>query len=88
MQFEKTKELKNDLITNKKFVITGTIEGITRDELKSLLESYGGTTSESVSSKTDVVIVGANAGSKLEKAQKLNIEIWNQERLQEILKEL
>ena len=78
----------HEFITGKKFVITGTIEGITRDEIKEKIEQYGGTTSDSVSSKTDVLIVGANAGSKLEKAQKLNVEIWDNNKILDILKEL
>ena len=78
----------HEFITGKKFVITGTIEGITRDEIKEKIEQNGGTTSDSVSSKTDVLIVGANAGSKLEKAQKLNVEIWDNNKILDILKEL
>ena len=82
------KRTHHELITGKKFVITGTIEGITRDEIKETIEQFGGSTSDSVSSKTDVLIVGANAGSKLEKAQKLNIEIWDNDKIISILKEL
>jgi len=88
MNFQKEEKKNNPLITNKKFVITGTIEGLTRDEIKDIILSYGGTTSESVSAKTDVVIVGENAGSKLEKAQKLNIPIWDETKLKEILSNL
>ena len=88
MEAPQIKTYDHKLITNKKFVITGTIEGISRDEIKAIIETYGGTTSESVSSKTDVVIVGENAGSKLDKAQKLNIEIWNQEKIDEIFSDL
>ena len=50
------KEKFNEFITNKKFVITGTIDGISRDEIKNFIENNGGITSESVSKKTDVVI--------------------------------
>jgi len=88
MNYHKEEKLFNELITNKKFVITGTLEGITRDELKEKLNAYGALISDSVSSKTDVVIVGANAGSKLEKAEKLKIEIWNQDKINEVLKTL
>lgn len=70
-------------ITGKKFVITGTIENYTREELKEIIESYGGYISESVSSKTDIVIVGENPGSKSEKAQKLGITIWKNDDLKE-----
>ena len=75
-------------ITNKKFVITGTISTMTRDEIKDIITSYGGTCSESVSSKTDVVIVGENPGSKYEKAQALEITIWEEEQLLEVLNDL
>ena len=88
MSYNFGEKLEHELITNKKFVITGTIEGLTRDEIKELIEKYGGTTSESVSSKTDVVIFGESAGSKLEKARKLNIEIWDQNKLKEIIKKI
>jgi len=88
MVYKKEEILEHELITNKKFVITGTIEGITRDEIKEIILKYGGSTSESVSSKTDVVIVGENAGSKLEKARKLNIEIWNQDKIKSVLENL
>lgn len=78
-------ELKqNDLITDKKFVITGTIEDYSRDELKAIIEGYGGKCAESVSKNTDVVIVGEAPGSKYDKAKELNIEIWNQDKLKEL----
>ena len=71
--------------TNKKFVLTGTISFMTRDEIKALIESRGGESIDSVSKKTDVVIVGENPGSKYDKAKKLNIEIWNEEKLKSVL---
>ncbi len=71
--------------SNKTFVITGTLTNYTRDEVKRIIESFGGRTSESVSKKTDVVIVGDNPGSKYDKAQKLGITIWNDEEVNEIL---
>ncbi len=76
----------NDNIFNKTFVLTGTLENYTRDKLKQILEDMGGIVNSSVSKNTDVVIAGENAGSKLEKAQKLNIEIWDEKTLQEKLK--
>ena len=72
--------LSNENITNKKFVITGTISFMTRDEIKE-----DGITSDSVSSKTDVVIVGDSPGSKYDKAIKLGIETWNEEKLKEVI---
>ena len=74
--------------TNKRFVVTGTISFMGRDEIESIIESYGGHPSSSVSKKTDVVIVGSNAGSKETKARELNIPIWDEEMLYNKLKEL
>ncbi len=79
---------ENKYFTGKKFVITGTLSNIKRNELKKIIENYNGEVSESVSSKTDVVIVGENPGSKYDKAINLNIEIWNDEKINQILNEL
>ncbi|MDE5539007.1 MAG: NAD-dependent DNA ligase LigA, partial [Bacilli bacterium] len=76
---------ENEIFTDKKFVITGTISFMSRDEIKALVESYGGKAIDSVSKKTDVVIVGEAPGSKYEKAQSLGIEIWNEDRFKEIV---
>lgn len=78
------KTVKNDLITGKKFVITGTISNYSRDEIKEILESFGAVVSTSVSKKTDYLIMGDAPGSKKEKAEKLGITIWNEEKLQEM----
>lgn len=83
---EETKE--NENFTNKKFVLTGTISFMTRDEIKNLIESYGGTESGSVSKKTDVVIVGEEPGSKYDKAKTLGIEIWDENKFKEIVDSL
>ena len=76
----------NEYITGKKFVITGTIEGLSRDEIKSFIEKNNGTVSESVSKNTDIVIVGANPGSKYQKALDLNIMIYDEQKLKEVMK--
>ena len=78
--------VENDNFVNKKFVITGTLDKYSRDEVKQMIENNGGITSESVSKKTDVVIVGRDAGSKYDKALKLGVEIWNEEKLDDMLK--
>ena len=72
---------------NKTFVITGTLSNYTRDEMKRIIENFGGRVSDSVSKKTSVVIVGDNPGSKYDKALKLGIEIWNDDRVNEIMEE-
>jgi DNA ligase (NAD+) len=71
---------------NKLFVITGSFENFTRNELKELIEIKGGSTSESVSGKTDVVIVGEDPGSKYDKAIKLKINIWNKDDVEHYFK--
>ena len=69
----------NPQIENKTFVLTGTLKNLTRDFASSIIEQNGGKTSGSVTSKTSVVIVGENPGSKYDKALKLNIPIWTEE---------
>ncbi len=88
MEYKGEKVINNPLISNKKFVLTGTISFMTRDEIKALLEKYDGTTVDSVSKKTDIVIVGDAPGSKYDKALKLGIEIWNEDKLKEVIDSL
>ena len=64
---------------NKTFVITGTLEHFTRSEIEEKILLLGGKTSSSVSKKTNAVIVGANPGSKYDKARELGIPIWSEE---------
>lgn len=68
-----------------KFVLTGTLPTMTRDEAKALIESNGGKCSGSVSSKTNYVLAGDDAGSKLTKAQQLGITIISEEELKKML---
>ena len=69
----------NEEFNNKTFVLTGTLESLTRNDAKELIESLGGKITSSVSKKTDVVIAGANPGSKYDEAVRLGITIWNEE---------
>jgi DNA ligase (NAD+) len=62
-------------------VLTGTLENFTREELTERLESLGARVSGSVSKKTDLVIAGTEAGSKLDKARSLGVEVWDEQRL-------
>lgn len=71
--------VENSLLNGKRVVLTGTLNKYTRDGAKEILERMGANVSGSVSSKTDIVIVGENAGSKLTDAQKLGITIWSEE---------
>ena len=76
---EEKQEIKESFFTGKKIVITGTLAKYGRSEAKKLIESLGGKTVDSVSSKTDILIKGEDAGSKYEKALKLGIYIMNEE---------
>ena len=68
------------------FVLTGTLPVMTRDEAKAVIERFGGKTSSSVSKKTDYVLAGEDAGSKLTKAQELGIKIMNENEFQDMTK--
>ena len=83
--YETEEITENDNFMNKKFVVTGTLVKFGREEIKQIIEDNGGVTSGSVSKKTDVVIVGENPGSKYDKAIELGIEIWDEEKLLEML---
>ena len=88
MNYLGVKKKVNEFITNKKFVMTGTISFMTRNEIKDLIEEYSGTFSESVSKNTDVVIAGEAPGSKYDKARELGITIWNEETFKGVVAKL
>ena len=73
-------------MSNKTFVITGTLQNYTREEAALLIKNEGGSVSSSVSKLTDYILVGDKAGSKLKKAQNLNIKILKEEGFGELLK--
>ena len=73
-------------LEGKKFVLTGTMS-VARDEIKDLIESYGGKVSGSVSKKTDYVVVGENAGSKATKAESLGVAIISETDLRKLIVE-
>ena len=78
---------QDSYLLNKTIVITGTLEEFKRDELKNMLLNKGAKVSGSVSSKTNYLIVGSNAGSKLAKANKLGVEIINEDQISDFLNE-
>lgn len=74
-------------LAGKKFVITGTLPSLSREEAKTLIEANGGVVSGSVSKKTDFLLAGEAAGSKLDKAKSLGIAIINEEQLREMIQQ-
>lgn len=83
-QPQTTVTIKNSF-SHQAIVITGTLANYKRQELSSLLENLGAHVTNSVSKKTDLLITGEHAGSKLSKAQKLGIRVINEEQLQQML---
>ncbi len=78
---------ENSEFNSKTFVLTGSLQLFTREEAEEKIEQLGGKASSSVSKKTSAVIVGANPGSKYEKAKELGIPIWTEEEFKEKLGE-
>jgi DNA ligase (NAD+) len=72
-------------LAGKVFVLTGTLPGWTRDEARERIEAAGGKVTGSVSKKTDYVVAGEEAGSKLEKARELGVEVIDEARLKQLL---
>lgn len=81
---EETPSVKSEA-AGKTFVITGTLNTLTRKEAEELIKKAGGKVSSSVSSKTDYLVLGENPGSKYEKARELNITILSESELQSLL---
>lgn len=83
-------ESENELVENrfdgKIFVLTGTLSKYTRNEASAIIEKFGGKTSSSVSKKTDYVLAGEEAGSKLDRAQKLGVTVISEDEFEEMVK--
>lgn len=76
----------NDLVSGKTFVLTGTLPSMGREEAKALLLAQGAKVASSVSKKTDYVVAGSEAGSKLEKAQALGVAVIDEAKMLKMLK--
>lgn len=79
-------DIQDDRFAGKTFVLTGSLEKYTRGEAANLIEKFGGKTSSSVSKKTDYVLAGEEAGSKLTKAQNLGVTILTEAEFEELVK--
>ncbi|HEV2704666.1 MAG TPA: NAD-dependent DNA ligase LigA [Pyrinomonadaceae bacterium] len=76
---------RDGAFAGKQFVLTGKLETMTRDEARALIESAGGRVTSSVSKKTDFVVAGEEAGSKLDKAEALGLRVIDEKQLKELL---
>lgn len=86
LQFEaKSNEQKSSSLEGKKFVLTGSLPSLTRNEASEIIEKHGGKTVSSVSGNTDYLLAGESAGSKLDKAKKLDIPIISEEDLMKMV---
>ena len=79
------KEASDQPFAGKTFVLTGTLTTLSRNDAKAALQALGAKVAGSVSAKTDVLVAGEAAGSKLAKAQELGITVWSEEELQQAL---
>lgn len=79
-------EAEDERFAGKTFVLTGTLESFSRKEAEDIIERFGGKTSSSVSKKTDFVLAGEEAGSKLTKAQNLGVTIISEQQFKEMIK--
>lgn len=80
------KEVKDNRFTGLTFVLTGTLPTYSRNEASAIIESFGGKTSSSVSKKTNYVLAGEEAGSKLDKANKLGVKVISEEEFNQMIK--
>jgi DNA ligase (NAD+) len=80
------KKRRGTKLAGKTFVLTGTLANYTRDEAKKMIEDAGGKVAGSVSKKTDYVVAGADAGSKLDKAKELGVSVIDEVGMRELLR--
>ena len=87
ISFSKVEQIKESIYTGKIFVFTGSLEKFSRSDAKEMVEKIGARASGSVSSKTDFLVAGPGAGSKLDKANELDIPILSEVEFLEMMKE-
>ena len=87
ISFSKVEQIKESIYTGKIFVFTGSLEKFSRSDAKEMVEKIGARASGSVSSKTDFLVAGPGAGSKLDKAKELDIPILSEVDFLEMMKE-
>ena len=85
-EFKPSNIVKTDELAGKTFVLTGTLQNMTRDEAGEEIKKRGGKTSSSVSKNTSFVVAGANPGSKLDKAEKLGVIILSEEEFLDMIR--
>jgi len=85
LTFTGKKRHRGTALAGKTFVLTGTLTRYARDEAKKMIEDAGGRVSSSVSKKTDYVIAGADAGSKLDKAKDLGVNVIGEKDMEKLL---
>jgi len=85
LTFTGKKKERGTKLAGKTFVLTGTLAKYSRDQAKKKIEDAGGRVSGSVSKKTDYVIAGSDAGSKLDKAKELGVPVIGEEEMENLL---
>jgi DNA ligase (NAD+) len=86
LQFKGKKKERGTQLAGKMFVLTGTLENHSRDEAKKMIEDAGGRVSGSVSKKTDYVVAGTEAGSKLDKARELGVKVIDEQQMLDLVR--
>ena len=84
LTFKGKKKQRGTKLSGKTFVLTGTLANYTRDAAKKMIEDAGGKVAGSVSKKTDYVVAGADAGSKLDKAKELGVAVIDEKEMEKL----